>query len=177
MGRAIAAKPLDDRGRRALSHAVTAKLRDGYHAGLFGSRRAPSLNEKVNPMNYFQALKRASVPGLVLAFGIGLAAAQAPDNTKVNERDKAKSQPTADQAKNGATDRDIMQKIRKSVMADKSLSTYGHNVKIISQQGKVTLKGPVHTDEEKKNIEAKAVEVAGAGNVTNMLEVKGDKAR
>jgi hyperosmotically inducible protein len=50
-------------------------------------------------------------------------------------------------------------------------------VKIISQQGKVTLKGPVHTDEEKKNIEAKAVEVAGAGNVTNMLEVKGDKAR
>ena len=70
-----------------------------------------------------------------------------------------------------------MQKIRKAVVADKSLSTYGHNVKIISQQGKVTLKGPVHTDEEKKNIEAKAVEVAGAGNVTNMLEVKGDKAR
>ncbi len=128
-------------------------------------------------MKYFQALKRASVPGLLFAFGIGLAAAQAPDNTKVNERDKAKSQPTADQAKNGATDRDIMQKIRKSVVADKSLSTYGHNVKIISQQGKVTLKGPVHTDEEKKNIEAKAVEVAGAGNVTNMLEVKGDKAR
>jgi hyperosmotically inducible protein len=128
-------------------------------------------------MNYFQALKRASVPGLLFVLGIGLAPAQAPDNTKVNERDKAKSQPTADQANNAATDRNIMQKIRKAVVADKSLSTYGHNVKIISQQGKVTLKGPVHTDEEKKNIEAKAVEVAGAGNVTNMLEVKGDKAR
>ena len=152
---------------------------------LFGSRRAsfpsedvlPSLVKKVNKMNYFQALKRALVPGLLFGFSIGLAPAQAPDNTKVNERDKAKSQPTTDQATNAATDRDIMQKIRKAVVADKSLSTYGHNVKIISQQGKVTLKGPVHTDEEKKNIEAKAVEVAGAGNVTNMLEVKGDNAR
>ena len=69
-----------------------------------------------------------------------------------------------------------MQKIRKAVVDDKSLSTYGHNVKIISQHGKVTLKGPVHTDEESKNIEAKAVEVAGTGNVTNMLVAKGDKA-
>jgi hyperosmotically inducible protein len=45
-----------------------------------------------------------------------------------------------------------MQKIRKAVVGDKSLSTYGHNVKIISQHGKVTLKGPVQTEEEKKNI-------------------------
>jgi osmotically-inducible protein OsmY len=79
--------------------------------------------------------------------------AQAPDNTRVNDRDKAKSQPTADQAKNSANDREIMQKIRKAVVGDKSLSTYGHNVKIISQQAKVTLKGPVHTDEEKKRNE------------------------
>ena len=107
----------------------------------------------------------------------GRVLAQAPDNTKVNGRDKAKSQPTADQAKNALNDRDIMQKIRKAVIADKSLSSYGHNVKIISTHGKVTLKGPVHTEEEKKNIEGKAVEVAGAGNVTNMLAVKGDKAR
>jgi osmotically-inducible protein OsmY len=127
-------------------------------------------------MKYFQVVKRALIPGLLVGM-IGLACAQAPDNTKVNERDKATSQPTADQAKNTAVDRDIMQKIRKAVVADKSLSSYGHNVKIISQQGKVTLKGPVHTEEEKKNIEAKAVEVAGTGNVTNMLEVKEDKAR
>ena len=113
--------------------------------------------------------------GLLLDVGI-TGAMQAPDNTKVNQRDKAKSQPTADQAKNSLSDRDIMQKIRKAVVGDKSLSTYGHNVKIISSHGKVTLKGPVHTEEEKKNIEAKAVEVAGTGNVTNMLEVKGDKA-
>jgi hyperosmotically inducible protein len=54
--------------------------------------------------------------------------AQAPDNTKVNKRDRETSQPTADQAKNTLSDRDIMQKIRKAVVADKSLSTYGHNV-------------------------------------------------
>ncbi len=99
--------------------------------------------------------------------------AQAPDNTKVNERDR--NQPTADNAKNTLSDRDIMQRIRKAVVGDKSLSTYGHNVKIISQNAKVTLKGPVHTEDERKNIEAKAVAVAGEGNVTNQLEVKGDK--
>src|SRR5580693_8126560 len=117
------------------------------------------------------------VSGLLLGLAVAPSFAQAPDNTKVNERDRAQSQPTADQAKNNLSDREIMQKIRKAVVDDKSLSTYGHNVKIISQHGKVTLKGPVHTDEESKNIEAKAVEVAGTGNVTNMLEVKGDMAR
>ena len=113
--------------------------------------------------------------GLLLSVGIS-GAMQAPDNTKVNQRDKAKSQPTADQARNASSDLQIMQKIRKAVVADKSLSTYGHNVKIISEHGKVTLKGPVHTQEESTNIEAKATDVAGAGNVTNMLAVKGDKA-
>jgi hyperosmotically inducible protein len=110
--------------------------------------------------------------GLCMVSGFG----QAPDNTKINKRDRAKSQPTADQAKNAQTDREIMQKIRRAVVGDKSLSTYGHNVKIISEHGKVTLKGPVRSEEESKNIEAKAIEVAGAGNVTNMLAVKADKA-
>jgi osmotically-inducible protein OsmY len=113
----------------------------------------------------------------VFAVGLGAmpAFAQAPDNTKVNKNDRAKSEPTADQAKNTLSDRQIMQGIRKSVLADKSLSTYGHNVKIIAEHGKVTLKGPVHTEEERKSIEAKAIEVAGAANVTNEMTVKGDK--
>ncbi len=114
--------------------------------------------------------------GLVLGLGTAPTFTQEPDNTKVNERDRSKSQPTADQAKNNLSDREIMQRIRKAVVADNSLSTYGHHVKIISTHGKVTLKGPVHSDEERKNIEAKAIEVAGSGNVTNMLEAKGDKA-
>src|ERR1700688_1541603 len=98
-----------------------------------------------------------------------------PDNTKTNKRDRSPSESTADQGKNNLSDRQIMQNIRKAVIADKSLSTYGHNAKIIAEHGKVTLKGPVHTEEESKNIEAKATEVAGAGNVTNQLSVKGDK--
>ena len=96
------------------------------------------------------------------------------DNTKVNQRDRKTSEPTADQGKNASSDREMMRKIRRAVVADKSLSTYAHNIKIISQGGKVTLKGPVHTEEEKKAIEAKATEVAGAGNVTNEITVKGD---
>jgi len=104
-----------------------------------------------------------------------MAFAQAPDNTKVNQRDRDKSSPTADSAKNNLTDRQIMQNIRKSVVADKSLSTYAHNVKIIATNGKVTLKGPVRSAEERQRIESAATDVVGAGNVTNMIEVKGDQ--
>jgi hyperosmotically inducible periplasmic protein len=93
----------------------------------------------------------------------------APDNTKTNQRDRAKSERTADQAKETTSDRDTMQKIRKAIMADKSLSTYGHNVKVVAEHGKVTLKGPVHTAEERSNIEAKATSVVGSGNVANHI--------
>jgi hyperosmotically inducible protein len=126
--------------------------------------------------------KRTLVPllgGLLLTGALGVAqdAPVKPDNTKVNKGDRDKSQPTADQAKNNLSDRDMMQQIRKAVVDDKSLSTYAHNVKIIAKNGKVTLKGPVHTEEEKKAIEAKAVEVAGADNVTNTITVKGDSKK
>jgi hyperosmotically inducible protein len=56
-------------------------------------------------------------------------------------------------------------------MDDKTLSTYAHNVKVITQGGQVTLNGPVRSDEEKKSVEAKAVEVAGNGHVTNQLSI------
>ena len=91
----------------------------------------------------------------------------APDNSKANKRNS----PTADQQKMNPTDRDLARRIRAAIVGDKSLSTYGHNVKIVAQDGKVTLKGPVRSEEEKNAIEAKATEVAGAGNVVNQLEV------
>ena len=96
----------------------------------------------------------------------------APDNTKVNQRDKNKTEPTADQQKEDQPDREIARKIRRSIVQDKSLSSYAHNVKIISENGAVTLKGPVRSDEEKAAVEAKAAEVAGADKVTSQLEVK-----
>ena len=94
------------------------------------------------------------------------------DNTKVNERDRNKNEPTADQQKENRSDRDITQQIRQSIMKDKSLSTYAHNVKIITQNGQVTLKGPVRSEDEKKTVEAKATEVAGENKVTSQLDVK-----
>jgi hyperosmotically inducible protein len=97
-----------------------------------------------------------------------------PDNTNANKQARNQADPTADQAKNGKTDRQLMADIRRSIMDDKSLSTYGHNVKIIAQHGKVTLKGPVHNDDEKKVIESKAAQVAGDGNVNSEITVKGD---
>jgi len=74
-----------------------------------------------------------------------------------------------------SSDRAITQKIRKVIEEDKSLSTYAHNIKIITQDGKVTLRGPVRSEDEKNNIQAKAVAVAGEGNVTNQLEIAPSK--
>jgi hyperosmotically inducible periplasmic protein len=96
-----------------------------------------------------------------------------PDNSAVNKRDQNPDQATADQQKMNATDRGITARIRKSVMADKSLSTYAHNVKIISQDGTVTLKGPVRSDGEVKSIVAKATDVTGSPDkVINQLSVQ-----
>jgi hyperosmotically inducible periplasmic protein len=100
--------------------------------------------------------------------------AKPPDNTKVNKRDKSQSEPTADQAKNNLSDRQIMAHIRRDVVKDQNLSSYAHNVKIVAEHGKVTLKGPVYSDDEKRTIEEYARKYAGNNNVTNELSVKGD---
>jgi hyperosmotically inducible periplasmic protein len=95
----------------------------------------------------------------------------AADNSKTNQGDASKGAVTSDQQKVNPTDQAISKNIRSSIMQDKTLSTYAHNVKIITQDGKVTLKGPVRSDDEKANIEAKATAVAGVGNVMNQLTV------
>jgi hyperosmotically inducible periplasmic protein len=111
---------------------------------------------------------------LAIAGFVGMIGAQTPpDNTKMNKGDGSKAAVTADQQKMNADDRALTQKIRKSVTADKSLSTYAHNVKIISQNGMVTLKGPVRSEDEKKAVTAKAIDAAGgADKVTDELTVK-----
>jgi hypothetical protein len=92
----------------------------------------------------------------------------APDNTSTK---KNRIGPTADQRKMNLSDRAITQKIRKAIHHDRSLSPYGRNIKIFIQDGKVILRGPVRSAEEKGNLEAKAASVAGQENVTNQLEV------
>ena len=90
----------------------------------------------------------------------------------MNKRDRNSGEATADQQKMNAADQDLTKKIRQSIMSDKSLSTYAHNIKIISQNGTVTLKGPVKSDDEKKTVMAKAVAVAGsADKVTDEVSV------
>ncbi len=114
----------------------------------------------------FAALLFAA-PGLMNAQDSGKPA----DNTKVNKRDRKNGAVTADQQKENESDRETTANIRKALM-DKDLSTYAHNVKIITRNGMVTLKGPVRSQEEKKTVEAKATEIAGAGKVKSMISVK-----
>src|ERR1700686_2543469 len=91
----------------------------------------------------------------------------AADNTKANKD----GGQTADQQKENKNDREITRQIRKALVADKSLSTYAHNVKIITTNGTVTLRGPVRTEDEKSSIESKAKAIAGVGDVKNELTV------
>ena len=102
----------------------------------------------------------------------------APDNTKTNKNavDSSNKSSVADGQSNSSTDLALTQQIRKSVMADKTLSTYAHNVKIVSVNGVVTLNGVVHSDQEKNAVAMKAEEVAGKGKVTNDLKVAPPKS-
>jgi hyperosmotically inducible protein len=94
------------------------------------------------------------------------------DNTETNRRDRKDTEPTADQQKNGESDLKLTAEIRRSVVADKALSMNAHNVKIIAQDGKVTLKGPVDSATEKKSVEEKAEAVAGRKNVVSEIQIK-----
>jgi len=95
----------------------------------------------------------------------------APDNTKMNQNE-TNSGKTAEQQPENQSDRELARQIRRAIVQDKALSTYAHNVKIVAQQGTVTLKGPVKSEEEKAAIEQKAAEVAGgSAKIQNELEV------
>ena len=114
------------------------------------------------PSTFAQAPKGQSVP---------------PDNTKTNQRDRNTGTVTADQQKGSGADVDITRQIRRSITNDKSLSTYAKNVKVITKGGTVTLRGPVRSEEERKEIETKATEVAGANHVKNELQVAAKPAK
>jgi len=109
----------------------------------------------------------AALAAVCLFVPVFAAAQTAPDNTKQNQ-DHA---TTADSQSNASADRATTAKVRKAIMADKNLSTYAHNVKVITNNGQVTLKGPVKSEEEKQ-IVSDASAVVSAENVTNQLTVK-----
>jgi len=98
-------------------------------------------------------------------------AQMAPDNTGRNVRDRSGATLTPGDQSESKADRTMTQKIRQAVVHDKSLSTTAKNVKIITINGVVTLRGPVHTPQEKGSIAAKAQRLAGTTNVDNQLEI------
>jgi hyperosmotically inducible protein len=130
-------------------------------------------------------MKRWSIPALltcvVLLTGVTALWAQQDtntnqavpaDNTKINQRDKNHAEATAEQQKENPSDRQLAAQIRRAIVKDKSLSSDAHNVKIIVQNGSVTLKGPVKSDDEKQAIEAKAAQVVGGTDkVSDQIQV------
>jgi len=97
----------------------------------------------------------------------------APDNTARNVRDRGGNTLTPGDQSESQADRTLTQQIRKAVVADDSLSTTAKNIKIITNNGVVTLRGPVNDSHEREKIAAKAQQFAGTNKIDNQLEVKG----
>jgi hyperosmotically inducible protein len=98
-------------------------------------------------------------------------ASHRPFENPAGRAEQAASKPTADQQSNDKSDVGITKEIRHAITSDKTLSTSAHNVKVITERGHVTLRGPVRSESEKQQIEAKAIAVAGAANVQNEISV------
>jgi len=123
-----------------------------------------------------------TVLALSLASGIALAqtapavpagqATPSADNTRMNNRDQGATGDTAQSQSNAKGDRELLAAVRRSVVKDKSLSTTAHNVKILAENGVITLRGPVKSDAEKAQVEALAKQVAGVTSVQNNLDIK-----
>ena len=96
----------------------------------------------------------------------------APDNTKKNKRDRSNETQTSGDQSNKSEDIKITAAVRRAVVGDKSLSSTAKNVKIITTNETVTLRGPVKTAEEKEKIEQLAQSAAGNAKIDNQLEVK-----
>ena len=111
--------------------------------------------------------------GLVSLWAAPQDTTPAPDNTRANRA----AGVTADQQKEDKSDRELARHIRKALIADKGLSTYAHNVKIIATSGTVTLRGPVRSEEEKTAVETKARSVTGVGDVKDEMTVAPKKVK
>ena len=120
----------------------------------------------LNPGNSFSQ----TLPGQ--AFHVVSAATAPADSTEKNVRDKNDATLTPmDQSKGSEEDVEMTRRIREAITADETLSTNAHNIKIVTLNGKTTLRGPVENAEERERILNKASKVVGKKNVKNELEV------
>ena len=96
-----------------------------------------------------------------------------PDNTATNERDRSGETKTSGDQSNSSADLKITQDIRRALMKDSELSTTAKNIKIITDNGQVTLRGPVKSAQEKAKIDQLARSAAGGAKIDDQLDVKG----
>lgn len=104
--------------------------------------------------------------------GQHISAQYPPDNSGKNLRDTTQGPVTPENQKENEADLSMTQKIRQAVVADDSLSANAKNVKIITANGTVTLRGPVNSIQEKDSIASKAKQVAGLMKIDDQIEVK-----
>jgi hyperosmotically inducible periplasmic protein len=95
-----------------------------------------------------------------------------PDNTATNERDRSGETKTSGDQSNSSADLKTTQAIRQALMKDGELSTTAKNIKVITANGHVTLRGPVKTAQEKAKIDQLAKSAAGGAQIDNQLDVK-----
>ena len=108
--------------------------------------------------------------GLIFGLPLHAQSSSQPDNSAQNKHQNQCK--TADNQPNGKSDLQTTAQVRKAIIADKDLSMYAHNVKIITKGGTVTLKGPVKSDEEKQKVVSDATSVVSADKVVDQLTVK-----
>src|SRR5437763_10673635 len=96
-----------------------------------------------------------------------------PDNTAANQRDRSGETKTSGDQANGSADLKTTQAIRQALMKHGELSTAARNIKVITANGHVTLRGPVKTAQEKAKIDQLAKSAAGGARIDNQLDVKG----
>jgi len=98
-----------------------------------------------------------------------------PDNTAINKRDRSGETNTSGDQSNTSADLKTTQAVRQALMQDDELSTTAKNIKVITANGQVTLRGPVKTAQEKEKIDQVAKSAAGGAQIVNQLDVKGSK--
>jgi hyperosmotically inducible periplasmic protein len=98
-----------------------------------------------------------------------------PDNTATNERDRSGETKTSRDQSNSSADLKITQAIRQALMKDSELSMTAKNIKIITANGQVTLRGPVKTTQEKAKVDQIARSAAGGAQIDVQLDVKESK--
>jgi osmotically-inducible protein OsmY len=95
-----------------------------------------------------------------------------PDNTGINERDRSRETQTSGDQSNSSADLKTTQAIRQALMKDSELSTTAKNIKIITNNGEVTLRGPVKNAQEKAKVDQLAKSAAGGAKIDDQLDVK-----